>query len=56
MEAFYEVAGDDDGSEDPVRIQAEVSDHCIGTLVCGEPLPIGEDGTLYVEDGDFLWL
>ena len=52
----YEVAGAGDGSEDPVRIQAEVPDHCIGTLVCDEPLPVGEDGELWLKDGDFVWL
>ena len=41
--------------EGPIRIQPEVQDHCIGTLICDAPLPIEEDGILYVGDGDFVW-
>ena len=27
-----------------------------GTLICSEPLPTGDDGVLWLEDGDFVWL
>ena len=52
----YEVTGDGYGGDEPIKIQPEVPDHCIGTLVCDKPLPIGEDGVLWLKDGDFVWL
>lgn len=52
----YEVAGDDDSGGDPARVQSGVMVNFFGTLICNEPLPIGEDGVLWLMDGDFKWL
>lgn len=52
----YEVAGDDDSGGDPARVQKGVLVNFFGTLVCDEPLPVGEDGILWLMDGDFKWL
>ena len=52
----YEVAGDDDSGGDPARVQSGVMVNFFGTLICNEPFPIGEDGVLWLMDGDFKWL
>lgn len=52
----YEVAGDDDRGEDPVRVKWGILVNFFGTLICDDPLPIGEDGVLWLTDGDFVWL
>ena len=52
----YEVAGDDESGGDPARIQLGVMVNFFGTLICGEPLPIGENGILWLDDGEFVWL
>ncbi|MCH5250549.1 MAG: hypothetical protein J1E98_11475 [Lachnospiraceae bacterium] len=52
----YEVADDDECSGDPARVQSGVIVNFFGTLICDEPLPIGEDGILWLGDGDFVWL
>lgn len=52
----YEVADDGESGGDPARIQSEIMVNFFGTLVCDEPLPIGEDGVLWLDDGDFIWL
>lgn len=52
----YEVAGDDDSGGDPARVQRGVMVNFFGTLICDEPLPLGEDGILWLMDGDFVWL
>lgn len=52
----YEVAGDDDSGGDPVRVQQGVLVNFFGTLVCDRPLPIGDDGVLWLADDDFVWL
>lgn len=52
----YEVAGDDDSGGGPVRVQQGVLVNFFGTLVCDKLLPIGDDGVLWLMDGDFLWL
>ena len=51
---MYEAVNDE--GDELTRIQVGVLVNFFGTLICDEPLPIGEDGTLYVEDGDFVWL
>lgn len=52
----YEVADDDESGGDPARVQPGVMVNFFGTLICDEPLPIGEDGVLWLRDGDFVWL
>ena len=52
----YEVAGDDDSGGDPARIKLGVLVNFFGTLICDRPLPIGDDGVLWLTDGDFVWL
>ena len=52
----YEVAGDDESGVDPVRVQSGVMVNFFGTLICDEPLPIGENGVLWLGDSDFVWL
>ena len=52
----YEVAGDDDSGGDPVRVKSAILVNFFGTLICDKPLPIGNDGVLWLKDGDFVWL
>ena len=52
----YEVADDDESSGDPARVQLGVMVNFFGTLICDTPLPVGEDGVLWLADGDFIWL
>ena len=52
----YEVAGDDESGGEPARIKLGILVNFFGTLICDEPLPIGENGVLWVMDGDFVWL
>lgn len=52
----YEIAGDDDSGGEPARVQLGVLVNFFGTLICDKPLPIGEDGVLWLRDGDFVWL
>ncbi len=52
----YEVAGDDDSGCDPIRVQPGVLVNFFGTLICDRPLPIGDDGVLWLADGDFVWM
>ena len=40
----YEVAGDDESGGDPARVKQGILVHSCGTLICGEPLPIGDEG------------
>ena len=42
----YEVAGDDDSGGDPARIRLGVLVNFFGTLICGRPFPVGDDGVL----------
>lgn len=52
----YEVAGDDESGGDPERVQSGVMVNFFGTLICDELLPVGDDGVLWLHDGDFVWL
>lgn len=52
----YEVAHDDEGIGDPARIKKDVMVNFLGTIICDRPLPLGEDGVLWIEDGDFCWV
>lgn len=52
----YEVAGDVDSGGEPARVQLVVLVNFFGTLVCDRQLPVGDDGVLWLADGDFVWL
>lgn len=52
----YEVAGDDDSGGDPARVKQAIMVNFFGTLICDKPLPIGDDGVLWLMDGDFVWI
>lgn len=52
----YEVAGDDDSGGDPARVKQAIQVNFFGTLICDKPLPIGNDGVLWIMDGDFVWI
>lgn len=52
---LYEVAdGDSDGI--PARIRHGIMVNFYGTLVCDSELPLGDDGVLWIEEGDFKYL
>ena len=53
---LYEVAGDDDSGGEPARIRNGIMVNFYGTLICDKELPLGEDGVLWLEDGDFKYL
>ena len=51
---LYEVAdGDSDG--EPARVKAGIMVNFFGTLVTDQKLPLGEDGVLWLEPGDFIF-
>ena len=52
----YEVAGDDESGEEPVRVQLGVLVNFFGTLICDKQLPIDAEGILWLKDDDFVWL
>ena len=52
----YEVAGDDDSGGEPARVQPGVLVNFFGTLICDRSLPTGENGVLWLAEGDFEWL
>ena len=52
----YEVAGDDDSGGDPARVKQAILVNFFGTLICDKPLPIGNDGVLWLMEGDFVWI
>lgn len=52
---LYEVAdGDSDGI--PARIRHGIMVNFYGTLICDSELPLGDDGVLWIEEGDFKYL
>lgn len=52
---LYEVAdGDSDGI--PARIRHGIMVNFYGTLVCDSELPLGDNGVLWIEEGDFKYL
>ena len=53
---LYEVADDDESCGDPARIKKGIMVNFCGTLVCKRPLPLWDDGVLWLKDGDFRWL
>lgn len=52
---LYEIAGDDDCGDEPCRVSFGVLINFYGTLVCEQELPLGEDGNLWLSEGDFVW-
>lgn len=51
----YEIGGDDDSGGDPARVQRGVWVNFFGTLICDNPLPLGTDNVLWLQEGDFVW-
>lgn len=52
---MYEVAdGESDGV--PARVQKGILVDFYGTLICDTELPLGEEGTLWLEEGDFIYV
>lgn len=52
----YEVADDDESQGDPTRVKKGIMVNFWGTLISDVPLPLGSDGVLWLNDGDFLYL
>lgn len=53
---LYEVAGDDEGGMEPVRIKLGILVNFFGTLISDVPLPLGKDGVLWINSSDYVWL
>lgn len=51
----YEAA-DDEGQGNPVRVKRGIMINSFGTLISDAPLPIGNDGVLWLGGNDFEWL
>ena len=51
----YEIEGDDDSGGQPARVQTGVWVNFFGTLICDNPLPLGNDNVLWLQEGDFVW-
>ena len=50
----YEVA--DGGSDgEPARVKKGIFVDFFGTLICDQELPLGPDGVLWLEKGDWVW-
>ena len=52
----YEVAGDDDSGGDPAKVRMVIIVNFFGTLISDQPLPVENDGVLWLRDGDFVWM
>lgn len=52
----YDWFCDDDSGGEPVRVKPRILVNFFGTLICDEPLPVGDKGILWLNDGDFVWL
>lgn len=52
----YEVADDDENQGDPTRIKKGIMVNFWRTLASDVPLPLGKDGVLWLDDGEFEWL
>ena len=52
----YEVAGDDECGGDPCRVKRGIMVNFFGTLICDQELPLGPDGTMWLDDGEFRWV
>ncbi len=53
---LYEVAYDDEGQGDPVRVGYGIMVNFFRTLVSDVPLPLVDDKVLWLQDGDFVYL
>ena len=53
---MYEVAGDDDCGDEPVRVKKGILVNFFGTLISDVELPLDEEGVLWVEEGAFEWI
>ena len=51
----YEIGGDDDSGGEAARVQTGVWVNFFGTLICDNPLPLGDDNVLWLQEGDFVW-
>lgn len=52
----YEVAGDDESGSKPARVKSGILVNFFGTMVCDRSLPNGDDGVLWIDDGNPVWL
>lgn len=52
----YEVADDDESQGNPARIRHGIMVNFFGTLISDEPLPLGEDEVLWLQNEDFEWV
>ena len=52
----YEVADDDESQGDPARVKKGIMVNFWGTLISDVPLPLGSDGVLWLDDGDFVYV
>lgn len=52
----YEVADDDEGQGNPVRVKQGIMVNFFGTLVSDVQLHIGNEGVLWLKVGNFEWL
>ena len=52
----YEVADDDESQGDPTRARHGIMVNFFGTLISDVPLPLGDDGVLWLDNGKFEWL
>ena len=50
------MAGDDDCGGDPVRVAKGILVNFFGTLISRTELPLDEEGKLWLQDDDFIWL
>ena len=51
----YEVADDDESQGNPTRVKSGVMVNFWGTLISDLPLSVGNDGVLWLDDGDFVF-
>lgn len=52
---LYEIGSDDDCGDTPARVKVGVMVNFYGTLISDVPLPLGQDGVLWLEENDFAW-
>ena len=53
---LYEIGGDDDTGGEPARVKYGILVNFFGTLICDQPLPLGDDNVLWLQEGDFVWI
>lgn len=52
----YEVADDNESQGNPARVRHGIMVNFFGTLISDAPLPLGSDGVLWLNYGDFKWI